>query len=235
MENNILLVEDDPNLGSVLQEYLQIKGYNTTLASDGEDGWQEFQRKDYDLCVLDVMMPKKDGFELASQIRSLNTSVPIIFLTAKSMKEDKMEGFRIGADDYVTKPFSADELLCRIQAVLRRCQNITSSSVPIEEDQFTVGNYSFDYQQRLLQIGMNQQPLTSKEADLLKMLCQYKNNVLRREVALKQIWGNDSYFNGRSMDVFITKLRKYMKEDRSVEIVNIHGTGYKLSVIAGRK
>ncbi|MBS1536310.1 MAG: response regulator transcription factor [Bacteroidetes bacterium] len=234
MENSILLVEDDPNLGSVLQEYLQIKGYNTTLKCDGEEGWDEFQRKEYDLCVLDVMMPKKDGFELASQIRTRNTSVPIIFLTAKSMKDDKMEGFRIGADDYVTKPFSADELLCRIQAVLRRCQNTTTSDM-LEEDQFTVGDFSFDYQQRLLQIGKRQQALTSKEADLLKMLCQYKNNVLRREVALKQIWGNDSYFNGRSMDVFITKLRKYMKEDRSVEIVNIHGTGYKLSVIAGRK
>ncbi len=232
MESNILLVEDDPNLGSVLQEYLQIKGYQTTLKCDGEEGWQEFQKHDYDLCVLDVMMPKKDGFELAAQIRSINRTVPIIFLTAKGMKEDKMEGFHIGADDYVTKPFSADELLCRIQAVLRRCQNITAQ---LEEEQFYVGDFYFDYQQRLLQIGVHQQPLTSKEADLLKMLCQHKNNVLRREVALKQIWGNDSYFNGRSMDVFITKLRKYMKEDHSVEIVNIHGTGYKLSVIAGRK
>ncbi len=233
MESNILLVEDDPNLGSVLQEYLQIKGYHTTLKCDGEEGWNEFQNREYDLCVLDVMMPKKDGFELAAQIRTINHTVPIIFLTAKGMKDDKMEGFRIGADDYVTKPFSADELLCRIQAVLRRCQN--TSALPVEEDQFSVGDFSFDYQQRLLQIGKRQQPLTSKEADLLKMLCQHKNNVLRREVALKQIWGNDSYFNGRSMDVFITKLRKYMKEDRSVEIVNIHGTGYKLSVIAGRK
>jgi DNA-binding response OmpR family regulator len=231
MESKILLVEDDPNLGSILQEYLQIKGYHTTLKCDGEEGWTEFQHKGYDLCVLDVMMPKKDGFELASQIRTVNRAVPIIFLTAKSMKEDKMEGFSIGADDYVTKPFSADELLCRIQAVLRRCQN----PMQTEEEQFSVGEFNFDYQQRLLQIGERNQPLTSKEADLLKMLCQHKNTVLRRDVALKQIWGNDTYFNGRSMDVFITKLRKYMKEDRSVEIVNVHGTGYKLSVISGRK
>ncbi|MBK9246602.1 MAG: response regulator transcription factor [Ignavibacteria bacterium] len=233
MESSILLVEDDANLGSILQEYLQLKGYKVTLMADGELGWEEFNNKPYDLCVLDVMMPKKDGFELAKQIREKNRTIPIIFLTAKGMKEDKIEGFSIGADDYVTKPFSADELLCRIQAVLRRCLNGTSNTM--EEDQFIVGDYSFDYQQRLLQIGVKQQPLTSKEADLLKLLCQYKNNVLRREVALKQIWGNDSYFNGRSMDVFITKLRKYMKEDHTVEIVNVHGTGYKLSVLAGRK
>ncbi|MFN8358322.1 MAG: response regulator transcription factor [Candidatus Kapaibacterium sp.] len=233
MESSILLVEDDANLGSILQEYLQLKGYKVTLAADGELGWDEYNKGQFDLCVLDVMMPKKDGFELAGQIRTINRTIPIIFLTAKGMKEDKIEGFSIGADDYVTKPFSADELLCRIQAVLRRCQNGTANVM--EEDQFTVGEYSFDYQQRLLQIGVKQQPLTSKEADLLKLLCQYKNNVLRREVALKQIWGNDSYFNGRSMDVFITKLRKYMKEDRSVEIVNIHGTGYKLSILANKK
>ncbi len=233
MESRILLVEDDANLGSILQEYLQLKGYTVTLKADGELGWEEFNKGQFDLCVLDVMMPKKDGFELAGQIRSINRTIPIIFLTAKGMKEDKIEGFSIGADDYVTKPFSADELLCRIQAVLRRCQNGLANV--LEEDQFTVGEYSFDYQQRLLQIGVKQQPLTSKEADLLKLLCQYKNNVLRREVALKQIWGNDSYFNGRSMDVFITKLRKYMKEDRSVEIVNIHGTGYKLSILANKK
>lgn len=224
---SILLVEDDPNLGMVLQEFLELKNYNVVLSSDGEDGLRQFHAIQPHLCVLDVMLPKKDGFELAREIRKENNNTPIIFLTAKSMKEDKIEGFTAGADDYVTKPFSAEELLFRIQAVLRRC-------MPEGDEQydcnFTFGKYTFDYHQRLLQSPELHQTLTGREADLLLMLCEHKNTVLRRETALKKIWGDDSYFNGRSMDVFITRLRKYLRSDISLEIVNIHGVGYKFNV-----
>ena len=227
-QSAVLLVEDDPNLGYVLQEYLQMKHYTVTLCEDGEAGWKEFLRGAYDLCVLDVMMPKKDGFTLAKDIREKDAIVPIIFLTAKGMKEDKIEGVRAGADDYVTKPFSAEELLCRIEAVLRRTKpNMIRNGA---KKKFVIGKFTFDYPQRLLSDGKDKQFLTGKEADLLRMLCENLNEVMRRDIALKQIWGDDSYFNGRSMDVFITKLRKYMKSDPIVEIVNVHGTGYKLTV-----
>lgn len=225
MNHNILLVEDDPNLGAVLQEFLELKQYKIRLRSDGDEGLQAFLEEKPDLCVLDVMMPKRDGFDLAREIRMRDANVPIIFLTAKGMKEDKIEGFSIGADDYVTKPFSAEELLFRIQAVLRRCLHIKQE---VPKTKFSLGAFSFDYDERLLTADNYRQPLTSKEADLLKMLCENKNTVLRREIALKKIWGDDSYFNGRSMDVFITRLRKYMRNDHHVEIVNVHGTGYKL-------
>lgn len=225
MSHSILLVEDDPNLGAVLQEFLELKKYHLRLRTDGDAGLEAFNEQKPDLCVLDVMMPKRDGFDLAREIRKIDAEVPIIFLTAKGMKEDKIEGFSIGADDYVTKPFSAEELLFRIQAVLRRCLHIKDEA---PKTKFSLGSFSFDYDERLLTGNEYRQTLTSKEADLLKMLCENKNTVLRRETALKKIWGDDSYFNGRSMDVFITRLRKYMKADAALEIVNVHGTGYKL-------
>jgi DNA-binding response OmpR family regulator len=239
MQGSVLLVEDDPNLGLVLQEYLNIKGFTVTLAQDGVEGFAAFRRIQPDICVLDVMMPRKDGFELAGDIRQHNPAMPIIFLTAKSMKEDKIEGFRLGADDYVTKPFSAEELLYRIQAVLRRCRQIPEEHSPAHPSAnpgnspahvFSIGTYTFDYNQRLLLHNNEKQTLTTRECELLRMLCQHKNVLLRRDLALKEIWGEDNYFNGRSMDVFITKLRKYMREDQRVEIVNIHGSGYKLMV-----
>lgn len=226
-QHAVLLVEDDPNLGFVLQEYLQMKNFVVTLCEDGEIGWKEFRSGMFDLCVLDVMMPKKDGITLAKDIRAKDVAVPIIFLTAKGMKEDKIEGFRAGADDYVTKPFSAEELLCRIEAVLRRSKPGFQRNV---QKKHNIGRLTFEYGQRLLSDGASKQYLTAKEADLLLMLCENMNQVMRRDVALKQIWGDDTYFNGRSMDVFITKLRKYLKPDPSVEIFNVHGMGYKLAV-----
>lgn len=219
----ILLAEDDHNLSSLLQEYLELKGFNVTLCPDGEVALDTFSHNEFDLCVLDIMMPRLDGFELAKEIKRLDKEIPIIFLTAKSMKEDKLEGFNIGADDYLTKPFSMDELLARVNAVLRR----TQKPVP-EEEIYSFGQFTFDYKTQKLNIGDKEDRLTTKESELLRLLCQRVNDVLEREIALKRIWGNDSYFTARSMDVFITKLRKYLKPDPSVQIVNVHGTGYKL-------
>jgi DNA-binding response OmpR family regulator len=227
-QQNILLVEDDTNLGGVLQEYMTLKGYNVELCRDGEVGWTTFQKGNYDLCIVDVMMPKQDGFSLARSIRAVNDSVPIVFVTAKSMQTDKIEGFNIGADDYITKPFSIEELMLRVQAIMRRTkQTPQAQRFP---DEFKLGEYVFFYNNQLLRHPEATTQLTSKEADLLKMLCSYANQVMKREVALKAIWGDDSYFNGRSMDVFITKLRKYLKLDPTVEIVNVHGSGYKLVI-----
>ncbi len=229
MHHKILVVEDDPNLGQILKEYLDLKGYQATLARDGEQAFTFFQQNPYDLCILDVMLPKKDGFSLAKEVRTLNKQVPIIFLTAKSLKEDTLEGFRIGADDYMTKPFSMEELLLRMKAILRRMQ--ASPEKNTEITQFTVGAYTFDYSQQLLRIDEKATKLTSKEAELLKLLCTNLNQPVERTLALKLIWRDDTYFNARSMDVYITKLRKYLKEDPNVEIVNVHGTGYKLVVL----
>ena len=219
----ILLVEDDPNLGTILQDYLQVKGYEPELHRDGQQGLAAFQRQTYDLCLLDVMLPKLDGFELAREIRQLNARVPIIFLTAKAMKEDTIAGLKLGADDYLTKPFSMEELLLRIQAVLRRTQ-------PPEPEQrlFTFGSFTFDYDQRLLTQGEASEKLTSKEAELLKLLAQHVGQTVDRTHALKLIWKDDSYFNARSMDVYIAKLRKYLKSDETVEILTVHGQGFKL-------
>ncbi len=227
----ILLTEDDPNLGQLLQEYLTNKGYTTDLASDGNVGLQRFLENNYDLCLFDVMMPKKDGFSLAKEIRLTDKDVPIIFLTAKSMKEDTIQGFKVGADDYITKPFSMEELLLRIQAVLRRYQKI---SLPHEQPQniFQLGKYTFDFDHQLLTIRDTSQKLTSKEASLLKLFCENKNQPINRSFALKLIWGDDSYFNARSMDVYITKLRKHLKDDSSLQIMNLHGEGFKLLVDA---
>lgn len=231
MENvktKILLVEDDPSLGPLLQEYLEAKGFESKLAEDGQKGSELFFKGTYDLLLLDVMMPVKDGLTLAKEIRLSDKHTPIIFLTAKSMKEDTIEGFNAGADDYITKPFSMEELLARVTAVLRRSSK--SRSTDSEEVNFKVGNYNFNSEKQILQLGANEQKLTTKESQLLRLLCVHKNDVLDRSFALKSIWQDDNYFNGRSMDVYIAKLRKYLKDDSKVEIINIHGKGFKLLV-----
>ena len=247
----ILLCEDDENLGMLLREYLQAKGYDTVLCSDGEEGYREFLRSKYNLCVFDVMMPKKDGFTLAKEIRLSNSEIPIIFLTAKTLKEDIFEGFKIGADDYLTKPFSMEELTFRIEAILRRVQGKKNR----ERTSYDIGNYNFDTQKQLLVYNIKDAAdearvtdvirqngisgahidgskiitkLTTKESELLGLLCAHMNEILQRDFALKKIWIDDNYFNARSMDVYITKLRKHLKCDPEVEIINIHGKGYKL-------
>ena len=218
----ILLVEDDVNLGSLLKEYLKAKGYTATLEIDGEKGYRAFKKDHFDLCILDIMLPVKDGFTLARDIRIQNAEIPIIFLTAKSMKTDVLEGFRAGADDYLTKPFSMEELLLRIEAVLRR------SSRPDQTSVFILGKYVFDTNRQLLTSADKIINLTTKESDLLKMLCQYPNQVLERNYALKSIWKDDNYFNARSMDVYITKIRKHLSDEPGIQIINVHGKGYKL-------
>jgi two-component system OmpR family response regulator len=225
----ILLVEDDPNLSLVLQDYLELIGYDITLCRDGEEGSSAFKNQLFDLCILDIMMPKKDGFTLAEEIRKSNKEIPIIFLSAKSLKEDRIKGFRIGGDDYVTKPFSTEELSFRIKAILKRSQPkyVMPGSSDLEKV-FKIGQLTFDAMNLTISSGKTEQKLTRKEADLLRLLCINKNKILTREIALKTVWGNDDYFIGRSMDVFITKLRKYLKEDPSISITNIHGTGFKL-------
>jgi len=223
----ILLAEDDPNLGSVFTEYLELKGFKVNLCLNGEIGFQEFKKSSYDLCILDVMMPFKDGFTMAKEIRAVDKNIPIIFLTAKSMKEDVIEGFKIGADDYITKPFNMEELLLRVHAVLKRTQPLTSST---GNGKFTIGKYKFESNLQTLSLGKNIKRLTTKESSLLKLLCLNINDVLKREAALKTLWGEDDYFNARSMDVFITKLRKYLSNDPAIEIMNVHGVGYKLMV-----
>ena len=220
----ILLCEDDENLGMLLREYLQAKGFVAELCADGEAGFKAFLKTKFDICVLDVMMPKKDGFTLAQEIRSANTDVPIIFLTAKTLKEDILEGFKLGADDYITKPFSMEELVFRIEAILRR----TKGKKCRESTVYRLGQFTFDTQKQLLQIGEKQTKLTTKENELLALLCSHSNEILQRDFALKTIWIDDNYFNARSMDVYITKLRKHLKDDPQIEIINIHGKGYKL-------
>ncbi|MCC8145499.1 MAG: response regulator transcription factor [Bacteroidales bacterium] len=220
----IFMCEDDENLGMLLREYLQAKGFSVDLFPDGEAGSKAFPKEKYDLCVLDVMMPKKDGFTLAQEIRAINAEIPIIFLTAKTMKEDILEGFKIGADDYLTKPFSMKELLLRIEAILRR---VSGKKAP-KEGPYVIGKFTFDTQKQTLTNGEQVVKLTTKESDLLSLLCENINQVLERNYALKKIWGVVDYFNARSMDVYITKLRKLLKDDPSIEIMNIHGKGYKL-------
>ncbi len=223
----ILLAEDDVNLGSLLRQYLEAKGYSTDLFNDGEKATDGFRAGVYDICILDIMMPKKDGFAVASDIRAINTTIPIIFLTAKNLKEDVLTGFKIGADDYITKPFNMEELLLRIEAVLRRSGAMETESVSV----YKLGKYSFDCNKQQLQFE-NDEPekLTTKENDLLRLLCVNINKVLERNYALKQIWDDDNYFNARSMDVYITKLRKKLSNDPTIEILNIHGKGYKFIV-----
>lgn len=221
-----MLCEDDENLGMLLREYLQAKGYSAELYPDGEAGFRAFTKQKFDICILDVMMPKKDGFTLAQEIRQTNTDVPIIFLTAKQLKEDILEGFKIGADDYITKPFSMEELVFRVEAILRRVRGKKNK----ESSVYRVGNFIFDTQKQLLSIGEKQTKLTTKENELLALLCGHANEILQRDYALKTIWIDDNYFNARSMDVYITKLRKHLKDDPQIEIINIHGKGYKLII-----
>ena len=233
MKSKILLVEDDRNFGDVLSSYLEMNDYEVVLAIDGEIGLDTFKKGKYDLCIFDVMMPKKDGFALAKDVRELDQAVPIIFLTAKTMKEDIIKGFKLGADDYISKPFTSEELLYRIQAVLKRSQKPDKQKQ--ESKDFHIGKYHFNYPLRILSIknekGEEQQEkLSPKEAELLKMFCQYSNDILPRSLALKEIWGEDNYFTARSMDVFVTKLRKYLKNDENIEIVNIHGNGFQLRI-----
>jgi len=222
----ILLAEDDPNLGELLKDYLELKGkFAVTLCRDGEEALAAFRKQPYDLCILDVMMPKKDGFSLGRDIRRTDDSVPIIFATAKEMMEDKTRAFELGGDDYITKPFRMEELLLRINALLKRTSR--------EEDlatQFEIGGFFFDYIGQALSFKGQKRKLSTKEADLLRLLCLNKNAVLTRKEALVKVWNDDNYFTGRSMDVFLSKLRKYLKDDPGVEIVNVHGKGYKLLV-----
>ncbi|HRZ96926.1 MAG TPA: response regulator transcription factor [Paludibacter sp.] len=220
----ILLCEDDENLGMLLREYLQTKGYDADLQPDGEAGLKAFNKNKYDMCILDVMMPKKDGFALAADIRALNAEVPIVFLTAKSMKEDILQGFKLGADDYLSKPFSMEELLYRIESILRRVKGKKAKDVII----YRIGGFTFDSQKQLLTYEGQAKKLTTKESELLNLLAANANNILERNFALKTIWVDDNYFNARSMDVYITKLRKLLKDDQNVAIINIHGKGYKL-------
>jgi len=228
MTYKILLTEDDQNFGDVLKSYLEMHDYQVELAKDGEEGLKQFNKSQYDLCILDVMMPKMDGFTLAGKIREKDQGVPIVFLTAKTLKSDIIEGFKIGADDYITKPFNSEELLYRVQAVLKRSQKAPDPREDIKE--FSIGEYHFNYPLRILTFSDNKQKLSPKEAQLLKMFCRFKNEVLLRSDALKKIWGEDNYFTARSMDVFITKLRKYLSKDENLEIVNIHGNGFRLLV-----
>ena len=223
---NILLCEDDENLGMLLREYLQSKGYNAELCPDGDAGYKAFIKGKYDICALDVMMPKKDGFTLAKEIRAVNSEIPIMFLTAKNLKEDVLEGFKIGADDYITKPFSMEELTLRMEAILRRVRGKKNREVSL----FNIGRFTFDSKKQILSIDDKTVKLTTKESELLHLLCLHQNEILQRDFALKSIWIDDNYFNARSMDVYITKLRKHLKDDESVEIINIHGKGYKLIV-----
>ncbi|MBQ2030355.1 MAG: response regulator transcription factor [Bacteroidaceae bacterium] len=222
----ILLCEDDENLGMLLREYLQAKGYETELFADGEAGYRGFVRGRYDICVLDVMMPKKDGFTLAQEIKQADKDMPIVFLTAKTLKEDVFEGFKLGADDYITKPFSMEELTLRIEAILRRVQGKRRTENAI----FKIGSYTYDPHKQTLQRGEEKTKLTTKESELLTLLYQHANDILQREYALKSIWIDDNYFNARSMDVYITKLRKHLRDDEDVEILNVHGKGYKLII-----
>ena len=221
---NILLCEDDENLGMLLREYLQAKGYNAELCPDGEAGYKAFIKNKYDICVFDVMMSKKDGFTLAKEVRAINSDIPIMFLTAKNLKDDIFEGFKIGADDYITKPFSMEELTLRMEAILRRVHGKKNREVTV----YQIGKFNFDAKKQILSIGDKSTKLTTKESELLNLLCAHQNEILQRDFALKSIWIDDNYFNARSMDVYITKLRKHLKDDDSVEIINIHGKGYKL-------
>lgn len=225
----ILLVEDDQNFGDVLRSYLEMHDYDVLLATDGVAGFQSYKRGKFDLCIFDVMMPKKDGFTLAKEIREKDKAVPIIFLTAKSMKDDVINGFRIGADDYISKPFNSEELLCRIEAVLKRSRQQQNQQKE-EPKEFQIGKYHFNFPLRILKDGDNKEKLSPKEAQLLRMFCLYMNDVLPRSVALTKIWGEDTYFTARSMDVFVTKLRKYLRGDDAIEIINIHGNGFQLVV-----
>jgi DNA-binding response OmpR family regulator len=221
----ILLCEDDTNLGMVLKNYLELTDYDVTLERDGRLGLAAFQREKFDICLLDVMMPNMDGFTVAEAIRDVDPDMPLFFLSAKTMKEDIIQGYKLGADDYITKPFDSEVLLLKIKAILKRSEEENKINDNIE---FDLGSYHFNPRLRELKVGATVHVLSPKENELLKMLAEHKNDLLQRDKALKKIWGSDTYFNGRSMDVYIAKLRKYLKEDSQIEIVNIHGNGFRL-------
>ncbi len=223
----ILLVEDDPNLSAVLCDYLEMLEYETTLSPDGEDGLIRFREGNFDLCLLDVMLPRMDGYSLAAEIRQINELIPIVFLTARGQNGDRIAGFKVGCDDYITKPFSSEELALRIEAILKRCMQ---RQMRIASGIINLGKYKFDATNLLLTINNDEQNLTPKEAALLRLLCSYQNSLLPRDTALKEIWGDSDYFIGRSMDVFIARLRKYLRHDPAVVIQNVHGSGFKLEV-----
>ena len=229
MENplKVLLAEDDTNLGRILKNFLDVKGFAAQLFPNGELAIRAFERQNFDFCIIDIMMPVKDGFSLAKDIRKLNSSIPILFLTAKTLQEDVLHGFQCGADDYVTKPFSMEELLVRIHAILRRTQPPAEIN---EHPVFNIGKYVFDFNRQILTFQSHEHKLTSKEASLLKLLCENKNQVLDRKTALNLLWKDDNYFNARSMDVYITRLRKYLKDDTTIELMNVHGVGFKLVI-----
>lgn len=224
----ILLAEDDTNLGFVVKDNLEQQDFEVELYPDGEMALSAFQRKSFDLCILDVMMPKKDGFSVAKSIKEINENTPFIFVTAKAMKEDQVKGLSLGADDYITKPFSIEVLMLRIENILKRTQKIAGNQTPKES--FEVGRFLFDYKNQRLIIDQQTTEMTQKEAELLRLFCLHKNNTVERDTILSLIWGDDNYFNGRSLDVFISRLRKYLKADTEVEIANIHGVGFRLSV-----
>ena len=224
---NILLVEDESTLGLIVKESLESRDFKVTYCSDGEQGWRAFLEHEPDVCVLDIMMPEKDGFALAQSIRKQNLYVPIIFLTAKSQTQDVIKGFEIGANDYLKKPFSMEELIVRVKALLRDRKLLAQQPLS-EQIQWQIGQYSFDTKRQALSLNRNERKLTHREVAILQRLCQYRNQVMERKQVLLDLWGDDNFFNARSMDVFITKLRKYLKDDPQVEIVNIRGVGYKL-------
>lgn len=225
MNKRILLAEDDSNLGILLKNYLNAKDYETALFINGRAALEAFSTGTFTLCILDIMMPEMDGLALAREIRAVDPGIPIIFLTAKHQQDDIIEGFKTGADDYITKPFSMEELLYRIEAILRRT---TGSEVTRKEELYELGGYSFDIKMQLLVFRDQSIKLTTKESELLGLLCRHKNEILERNYALRTIWIDDNYFNARSMDVYITRLRKYLKKDPSVKILNVHGRGYRL-------
>lgn len=227
MKNNIriLLVEDEPNFGAVMKNYLEISDFDVVLCKNGNEGLASFQNSKYDLCILDVMMPEMDGFTLAKKIKRINSDVPLIFLTAKALKEDIIQGYRLGADDYITKPFDSELLIYKIKAILSRNNGITKES---EVTQYTIGKFIFDPVLRTLTLNDNQEKLSPKESELLSLLCANMNQILPRENALRAIWGDDNFYTTRSMDVYITKLRKYLKPDSNLSIENIHGSGFRL-------
>lgn len=226
---HILLAEDDNNLGFVVQDNLKSNGFDVTLCPNGEEALKAFANNPFDLCLLDVMMPKKDGFTVAETIKELNKDIPIVFLTAKTMQMDKVKGFTVGADDYITKPFDFQELVLRINAILKRSKLITEKEEEVVFS-YDIGKYHFDIKNQVLKLGNVEQKLTKKETRILTFLCENMNDIASREQILKNIWGNDDYFSGRSMDVFISKIRKYLAEDEKIQIINIHGVGFKLEV-----
>lgn len=225
---SVLLVEDDQNLGFVTSEELKNKGYHVVWAKDGVEGYEVFHSSKFSICLIDVMMPKKDGFTLAREIKNIDPEIPIFFLTARSLDEDKITGLSIGADDYITKPFTIDEIDLRIKNLFKRINKVSEEAS--EKDVYQIGKYSFNFPDQMLMLGGESKKLTKKEAALLRLLCIHQDQVLERNTILRIIWGSDDYFLGRSMDVFITKLRKYLNEDSNIEIINIHGVGFKLSV-----